>query len=944
MNKFISSVLGLTFILSSQSVFAQSQPTTASPTTGTASQPTTGTTSRPTTGTTSQPTTGTTSQPTGTTTGDKSTVTLTPSALDFGNQALKGTSAVQTITLKNGGKTEVGKLAFTVDGTDKKDFELDKKSTTCKTTLAAGTDCKVGLVFKPTTAAAKSATLTVKSDAAGSPNTAALKGTGTSEPAATATLTLTPTSLAFGNQAVKAVSAVQTVTLTNGGTVEVKKLAFTVDGTDKKDFALDKKSTTCKTTLAAGKNCTVGVTFKPTAAAANSATLTIKSDAAGSPQTVALTGTGTTTSTDTTGQATVTLTPTSLDFGNQAVKVASAVQTITLKNDGKANLGKLAFTVDGTDKKDFALDKKATTCKTTLATGTDCKVGLIFNPSTTVAKSATLTIKSDAAGSPNTVALKGTGIVEQAPVTLTPTSLDFGNQGVKEASAEKSVTLKNNGTATLSKLSMTIDGTNKKDFALAKSSTCKTSLAAGAECQINLTFKPSALGAMAGNLTVTTSAGSSPTVTLKGTGVAAVTGVELSTPSLDFGNQGIKVTSIEQTVTLKSVGTAALNKLQISLDGTDKKDFQIAKSTTCKTSVAAGETCLIEVTFTPSAKGNRQATLTVASDAASSPNQVMLVGMGVETPVKLTPSPLDFKKQAVNQTSADKTVTLKNEGKQDLTGISVTIEGANKDEFGVPATMNTCPKTLAAGKDCTIKVTFTPKAAGDRQAILTVVSNAASSPDKVQLTGTGTESTTPPVNQPVLGNAAAIDKDGKMVTAPAVQFKGGVALTDKQGKPGQFKDNAKITVADAITVSGEITPPPADVGKTAEFFAVGFYTATAKTCTGKKEDGYYYMVVTVPHNTPATKTDWYCPWDKSCPVTTGTGTGTRAKDFVQWNGQIASLQPFQTGTLEATTMVNLIDNSHFPAPGLVCITFGYRLDPSGPVFFHDKSIDVTVGK
>jgi translation initiation factor 1 (eIF-1/SUI1) len=245
----------------------------------------------------------------------------------------------------------------------------------------------VGLSFKPTTAAAKTASLTIKSTAAGSPNTVALKGTGTSEPAATATLTLTPTSLDFGNQAVKAASAVQTITLKNDGKADLGKLAFTVDGTDKKDFELDKKSTTCKTTLATGAECKVGLIFKPTTAAAKSATLTVKSDAAGSPNTVALKGTGVV------EQAAATLTPSSLDFGNQVLKQASAVKTVTLKNDGKAELGKLAFTVDGTDKKDFALDKKATTCKTTLAAGKDCTVGVIFTPTTAAAKSATLTIK-----------------------------------------------------------------------------------------------------------------------------------------------------------------------------------------------------------------------------------------------------------------------------------------------------------------------------------------------------------------------------------------------------------------------------------------------------------------------------------------------------------------------------------------------------------------------
>src|SRR2546426_2390385 len=125
-------------------------------------------------------------------------------------------------------------------------------------------------------------------------------------------VTLAPASLAFGTQRLSTPSPVQTVTLTNSGTAPLSIATAVLGGANAGDFALA-SGTTCinGATLAAGANCVLNLTFTPTAASARTATLTITDDAAGSPQSVSLTGTGI--------APAVTLAPTNLAFGTQRV-------------------------------------------------------------------------------------------------------------------------------------------------------------------------------------------------------------------------------------------------------------------------------------------------------------------------------------------------------------------------------------------------------------------------------------------------------------------------------------------------------------------------------------------------------------------------------------------------------------------------------------------------
>jgi hypothetical protein len=218
-------------------------------------------------------------------------------------------------------------------------------------------------------------------------------------------------------------------------------------------------------------------------------------------------------------------------------------------------------------------------------------------------------------------------------VTLLPASLTYGSFNVGSSSPSQAVTLTNTSGA----------GTNVTVTSIATSgdfsqtNTCPASLASGASCTINVTFTPTAAGPRSGTLTVTDSATGSPhTTSLSGTGVALVPGATLSASSVVFGAQLVSTTSGAVAVTLTSSGTGALSVSSISASG----DFAIASTIPsggiCGGTMAAGATCTINITFTPTASGTRTGTLSVTDNASTSPQTASLTGTGITSKCSMT--------------------------------------------------------------------------------------------------------------------------------------------------------------------------------------------------------------------------------------------------------------------------------------------------------------------
>jgi uncharacterized repeat protein (TIGR03803 family) len=204
---------------------------------------------------------------------------------------------------------------------------------------------------------------------------------------------LAPASLAFGNETVGITSSPQIVTLTNIGNLPFNITSIQINGANSSDFA---QTNNCPSSLGANSNCTINVTFTPTALGSDSASLIVTDTAPGGTQTVSLTGTG--------ASFMVTLSPSSVTFPGQYVGTAGLDQNVQLKNNGPGVL--TISSVVASPASDFS---QLSACGNSLAVGASCSIGVFFDPSTSGTRSGTLTMTDNAPGSPQVVPLTGTG-------------------------------------------------------------------------------------------------------------------------------------------------------------------------------------------------------------------------------------------------------------------------------------------------------------------------------------------------------------------------------------------------------------------------------------------------------------------------------------------------------------------------------------------------------
>jgi phosphatidylserine/phosphatidylglycerophosphate/cardiolipin synthase-like enzyme len=207
------------------------------------------------------------------------------SSISFPDTMASRTSAVQNLTLTNKGSLPLTITKIALGGSNPSFFT---QTSTCGASLAVSASCTLSITFKPTSAKSYSAYLLVSGNAPGSPQTIPLTGTGLAKaPLAT----LSTSSINFQLTTVGKTNSATGVTLTNTGLAPLDLSSITLTGANAAQFAL---ASTCRSSLAVDASCSLSATFKPAAAAAYTAAISIASNAATSPQTITLTGTGTT--------------------------------------------------------------------------------------------------------------------------------------------------------------------------------------------------------------------------------------------------------------------------------------------------------------------------------------------------------------------------------------------------------------------------------------------------------------------------------------------------------------------------------------------------------------------------------------------------------------------------------------------------------------------------
>ena len=522
---------------------------------------------------------------------------------------------------------------------------------------------------------------------------------------------VTPTSLAFGDVLVNA-TASQTVTVSNNGLGNL-----VIGGVSLSGATSFSQAGSCGT-VAPGGSCTVTVFFAPKALGAAASTLTIATNDAINPAlTVALTGNGV-------GPMAL-VSPPTLAFGSQLVGTTTAAQTVTLTNTGTAPLSVSGPVISGANPGDFA---QTTTCGIALAPAASCTASVTFTPTAVGARAASLAFTTNALTNPvQTVSLAGTGI---APlIGVSPASLAFGSLLVSNVSAAQSVTVSNTGTAPLAITSLGVTGTNAGQFGLV-SNGCGASLAVGATCTFAVAFQPTAVGPAVAAVTIVSSDSVNPTlaVPLSGTGV----GLNLSATSVYFGNWSLGTVSAATNITLTNASTAAVTLSTFTLGGANPGDFQF--NTNCGATLNAGAACRISLRFAPTVTGPRSAALSIPTSLSATPMAVTLSGTGISPVLALSPTALAFPVQTPGTVSPAQTVTVSNTGNGTMTINSISLGGANPNQF---RRTTTCGATLAAGASCTVSVQFAPTNGATRTATLNVNVAAPAVSASVSLTGTG---------------------------------------------------------------------------------------------------------------------------------------------------------------------------------------------------------------
>jgi hypothetical protein len=315
-------------------------------------------------------------------------LTVSPSSIDLGNLLVGAVAPMLTINIT--ALTAISDLYVGLNGMD----ILKDATSTCTSTLAAGTSCTVVVNFAASTRGPKSDSVSVS---AGGVN-----GTFESVPITAvaqnpAKLMISPSSQQSFVTTVGVPSSPIVFGIANGGDVVTGPLSFGIVGTNAQDFT--GTATGCSLLASLGE-CSVSVVFTPKApsATAEYATLTVTDDGPGaSSVSVGLSGTAR-------SPVDLTIAPAATDFGSVSVGAASAVSTFTITNSGDTASG--ALTV-GITAPEFV--KVADTCTgVSLAKAATCTVGIQFKPTSVGAKSGFLVV-SGASGTPAVDAITGTG-------------------------------------------------------------------------------------------------------------------------------------------------------------------------------------------------------------------------------------------------------------------------------------------------------------------------------------------------------------------------------------------------------------------------------------------------------------------------------------------------------------------------------------------------------
>ncbi|GEM_PF-6173664 len=384
-----------------------------------------------------------------------------------------------------------------------------------------------------------------------------------------------------------------------------------------------------------------------------------------------------------------------LSFGEILVG-SSLAQTLVVSNPGTAPLSITNIGLAGADASQFQASPKSLTAQP----GGEQSIQVVFEPTASGGRQASLTLTHNAAGNSTVVPLTGRGAL--ASINLLPSALSFGNVKIGQ-SARQTLTVSNPGALPLS-----VSGVSSGDPQFTVSTT-QFQVAPGGDQQVAVTFTPTSAGAKTATLSIAHNAGGSPTsVSMSGTGAA---------PDIDASATfavGAAGVGQETASVLKLLNRGASG---LTVTGLVVSDAQfVVSSPPLPFTIQAEGAENLTVTFKPTAVGQRQATLTVSSDDPDEARfDIRLAGVGTGVRVGVSATAVDFGQVTVGQTRT-RTVSVVNTGNTDFSVSDVAIAGGK--EFVV-----TSPRVFSVrgGESQPINIDYRPAGLSVAEARLSVV-------------------------------------------------------------------------------------------------------------------------------------------------------------------------------------------------------------------------------
>ena len=254
----------------------------------------------------------------------------------------------------------------------------------------------------------------------------------------------------------------------------------------------------------------------------------------------------------------------------------------------------------------------------------------------------------------DTFALSGTGVANRFIFSNQPGNPDFGNVAVGDTSGSKQITITNN-TDYPDNPNVHLAGSDPGQFS--ESDDCTSNVANS--CTATVSFQPTAQGGKSANLLI-----DSDSFQFTGTGI---TQFDVSPLSLSFGTQRVNTASAAQPITFTNHRN---NTANVNVSNGNPADYNVDDSN-CAGGVPAGQSCSVNVVFQPNATGSQPGTVTVQGQ------DVSLSGTGTLPGASVSPGSIGFGNQPVSTSSAIRTITVTNNGNENLVFSQATLTGAN---------------------------------------------------------------------------------------------------------------------------------------------------------------------------------------------------------------------------------------------------------------------------